>query len=322
MKNDYIYDALIAEMRKRNPKNSKLVDYLADILYIEKETIYRRLRKEVPFTFQEISTISKKMGISLDNIIGVDTQKNRPFQLKLTEYTNAREIDFKMMEEHLEMFRETKTKNCSEMGCVSNSIPQCLFSGFKYLTQYYLFKWHYHYNNTQAKSFQEIAVSKRISELFYMNFIESKNIRQTHYVLDNRIFRSLANDIQYFHSIRLLTDEDVRIIKEDLLRLLDYIENLAVAGQFEETGNKVNFYISDINIATNYTCLELEDAKISILNAFTLTYATSLDEKAFTVMRNWLRSIIRVSTLITTTNEKQRILYFEEQKQIIQGINS
>jgi hypothetical protein len=37
-------------------------------------------------------------------------------------------------------------------------------------------------------------------------------------------------------------------------------------------------------------------------------------------MTNWLRSMIRVSTLITATNEKQRILYFEEQKQIIQKI--
>jgi mevalonate pyrophosphate decarboxylase len=89
-----------------------------------------------------------------------------------------------------------------------------------------------------------------------------------YYVLYHRIFRSLANDIRYFHSIRLLTNEDIRIIKEDLFRLLDYIENLAFAGQFKETGNKVFFYISDINIDTNYACLEMEDARISILNAF------------------------------------------------------
>ncbi|MCL1938649.1 MAG: hypothetical protein FWF52_09680 [Candidatus Azobacteroides sp.] len=321
MKNDYIYDALIAEMRKKNPKNSNLVNRLADILLLEKETIYRRLRNDVPFTFHEISTISRRMGISLDNIIGVDSQKNRPFQLKLTEYIDAEDIDFKMIEEILDLYRETKKETQAEMGCASNLIPQSLFSGFKHLTQFYLFKWQYHYNNERIKSFQEIPVDKKISELFYAYFRESKNIHQTYYVLDYRIFKNLTNDIRYFRSIRLLTNEDIQIIKEDLLRLLDYIENLAFKGQFKETGNKVNFYISEVNIDTNYTYLEMKNVHVSMLTTFILTHTLSYDEKAFIAVKNWLRSIVRISTLISVTSEKQRILYFEEQRQIIQKID-
>ena len=95
MKDVSLYESFLAELRKKIPQGAKLTNTLVDMLYIEREAVYRRLRGEVPFTFMEVMTIAKELGISLDNLTETDTCKSRPFQLKLVEYANPLDADFR-----------------------------------------------------------------------------------------------------------------------------------------------------------------------------------------------------------------------------------
>ena len=61
MKNEMVNE-LIGVMRERIPKGSNLANSLMEILCMGKEAIYRRLRGEVAFTFEEVSLISTKLS--------------------------------------------------------------------------------------------------------------------------------------------------------------------------------------------------------------------------------------------------------------------
>ena len=63
--------SLIEAVKEKLPLKENLANLLIDTLYIGKEAIYRRLRGEVPFTLEEAALISRKLGVSLDNVIGV-----------------------------------------------------------------------------------------------------------------------------------------------------------------------------------------------------------------------------------------------------------
>lgn len=69
---------LIEAMKEKLPLKGQLADMLMDTLYIGKEAVYRRLRGEVPFTLQESALISRKLGISLDKIIGLSFKSINP----------------------------------------------------------------------------------------------------------------------------------------------------------------------------------------------------------------------------------------------------
>lgn len=99
-----LYESFLTELRKKIPQGAKLTNTLVDMLYIEREAVYRRLRGEVPFTFVEVMTVAKELGISLDNLTETDTCKSRPFQLKLVEYANPLDADFRMMQDFVEIF--------------------------------------------------------------------------------------------------------------------------------------------------------------------------------------------------------------------------
>ena len=58
MTKNYIVKELIKEMKERIPQGQNLANYLTDTLYMGKEAVYRRLRGEVAFTFDEIAVIS------------------------------------------------------------------------------------------------------------------------------------------------------------------------------------------------------------------------------------------------------------------------
>jgi len=314
---DQLYQALIAEIQKKFSKNSLMVNALADILRIEKGAIYRRLRQEVPFTFGEIITIAKNFNISLDNFVGIKNNKNVLFQLQLQNFISPQESDYYFFNSYIKFLRSINRSDNSETASISNVLPHDLLYGFDYLLKFYLFGWNYHHSADKSKQYHQIVITPELSTFFNEYTLEMKNFKKTCYVFDNRVFRFFVDRINYFNSIRLIEKEEVSKIKEDLNSMLDYMEKMALTGQFKETGNAVNIYISDIDINAGYTYFESKDIRLSMIRAFILSYITTFDEETFEKTKGAINALIKFSTLITLTNEKQRILFFEKQRNII-----
>jgi len=89
------YDNFIELLYKRHPKKQDLVQELMDLLYIEREAVYRRLRKDVVFTANELAKIAIDWNISLDDIICINTD-TVSFQMRKLNYINPskQESDF------------------------------------------------------------------------------------------------------------------------------------------------------------------------------------------------------------------------------------
>jgi len=315
--NDQLSQALIAEIQKFYPKSSIMVTALADILRIERGAVYRRLRQEVPFTFNEIAIIAKNLNISLDTIVGVEGVKTVPFQLQLPDFVFPQEEDCSLFNNYIKFLRSIDPLENSETASISNVLPHDLFGEFHSLFRFYLFVWNYHCRHDKPKPFHLISTSPEMSRFMNNYMMEMKNFTKTSFVFDNRMFRFFVDRVNYFHSIRLIEKEDVSTIKEELFAMLDYLEKMAITGQFQETGKAVNLYISDIDINTSYAYMEAKKIHLSMVKVFVLSYVTSLDENTFDQMKKWIHSVIKISTLITLTNERQRVLYFEKQRKMV-----
>lgn len=321
MKKDLLYDNLLNAVREKIPQRTVLVNTLVDLLCIEKEAVYRRLRGEVAFTFAEIVTIANEFGISLDNLIGTVTAKSRPFQLKLVDFVNPVDIDYDMLEQYIDILCMAREDEQSELIDCTNILPQQLYMKYKYISRFYLFKWMYQCGSPgKSKRFQDIDVTERFEEMQLASVEKSRYIRNSYYILDPLVFHYLVNDINYFMSIHLITAEEVKLLKEELQRLLNEMEVLATRGYFEETGNKVFLYISSVNFDTSYWCVQIKNYHISMIKTFILSSVASLDESTYDKLRKWLRALIRSSIMISVSGERQRILFFEKQRELIQSL--
>ena len=132
MKKELLYDNLLNAIKEEFPQKTNLVNALVDLLCIEKEAVYRRLRGEVAFTFAEIVTIANAFGISLDNLVGTVTAKSRPFQLKLVDFVNPMETDYDMLDQYIDILGLAREDDRSELIDCTNILPQQLYMKYKY----------------------------------------------------------------------------------------------------------------------------------------------------------------------------------------------
>lgn len=320
-KSNYIHDILLDELRKRFPFKAQLVNKLIDILYIEREAVYRRLRKEVPFTLLESVAIAKELSLSLDALIGIDLGKKRPFQLQVADYVNPQDIDYQMSEEYVNFLRLVQEDPNATTGTISNTVPLSLASKFSHLYRYIIFKWNYHQEErTPNQTFKQIVLSDRFEELRKANYLESKKIHETHYIFDDLLFESLIQEISYFHSIGLINHSDLQMLKDNLSELIDYLEDIASHGRFPETGNKANIYLSDIRIDTSYSYFNTKNYQLSLIWTLVMNAASTFDEKTFEKIYTLFQSYVRSSTLISTTGEKRRTLFFRKQRELLANL--
>ncbi len=90
----HFYTDFMVVLQGRYPVKSDMVSALTELLHIEKESVYRRLRGDVNFTAEEMMRIAGAWHISLDNIVSPHPDKNRTFHLQTTGFVNPAEEDY------------------------------------------------------------------------------------------------------------------------------------------------------------------------------------------------------------------------------------
>ena len=131
MTKNYIVKELINKMKERIPQGQNLANYLTDTLYMGKEAVYRRLRGEVAFTFDEIAVISHNLGISIDQIIGNHLTNRATFDVNLLHSPNLFESYHEIIERYLRIFGSMKRDGNTEVYSATNTIPFTLYSSYE-----------------------------------------------------------------------------------------------------------------------------------------------------------------------------------------------
>ena len=142
------------------------------------------------------------------------------------------------------------------------------------------------------------------------------HIHSVDYIWDNMIFSHLVNDIQYFCSIHLITDEDKDMLKEELFLLIDEMEELSARGK-SKAGNDVKIYISNINFEATYSYLDTSSTQLSLIRIYSINSITTQDQEMFRGLKEWIQSLKKFSTLISESGEMQRIQFFKQQREIV-----
>lgn len=170
MKTDILNAHFINAIKEKFPQRTVIATRLAEILCIEKEAVYRRLRGEVPFSFAEAMTISGTLGLSLDHIGGSIPEKSKPFILKLVDFIDPNKDDLEMTEYMTKHASSLTDFTNTEYGAAMNMIPVTISVKYDHIFRFYVYKWYYqNFSPTIVKPFKqifphpEIKKDKRVS---------------------------------------------------------------------------------------------------------------------------------------------------------------
>ena len=315
-------DFLSAVQAKLPYKNkTSLVNTFTDILNIEKEAAYRRIRGEVPFSFLEIATISNRIGISLDEVCSTLFPQMNLFYSEKMDVMDSNEKNYNYMNFSFRFFSSHPENIHSEMMESTSSIPLSLYQKYNQISRFYLLKYLYLSGNVnKMNGFSGIDLTDDFKENQKKYISSLKDIKEAYYIVDPLFIRYLVSDILYFYTIRLINKEEVEQLKNELLDLLKDMEVLSIDGMYNTTKNKIHIYISGISFNTEYSCVEIDNTHMSQITIFALNQMISFEISTYKRIRSWLYALLKTSTEISVSGERQRILFFEKQREIIETL--
>lgn len=323
----YNYEKILQErfvslLKEKNPRG--LVNVLMEIVPLEKEAIYRRLRGEVPFSFVEVATIAAKLSISLDNMSDiVSPYRSKGYHLHIRDYHDLKPVDLNMSREFIKTIHRAAEDPNSEFGIAAHIIPLHIGVIHPPIYRIYWLKWRCQFgkiSNEKAAGnplkYSNIIIPAEEKKAFRLYLEAVKQIKNTFFIWDKYFIRSLVNDINYFYQIRLVTRDELLMLRNELFSLVNTLEQLADYGEFD-TGNRVETYVSDLIFDTTYIYLSSEFVSISMSSVYFLGAFTSLEKDACRDMINWVQGLKRSSTLISGVSQYDKIIFFEKQREII-----
>jgi hypothetical protein len=317
---DLWYDHFLELLSIKYPKKARLAQVLMDLLHLEREAIYRRLRKDVPFTSHEIVKIASTWSISLDEIVG-GTDGKVSFLMQPMNYLNPSKEEFSGFQKKIQTAKSLGQSPDSEHMSICNNLPRSLSANYPYLYRFEIFKWAYQYNEKKTNTqFSQIVLPEKVRREITDFCKHVKQMGNTAYIFDYMIFDYLVRNILYFHSILLITDEEKELIKNDLYTLLDYMSEMASKGYYPETKKKVSIYISKINIDTNYSYYYAEKFKICRIHVFGKYDISTYDPDMIARFKTWMQLKRRTAVQISEVDTKGRIEFFTKQRQLIDGL--
>jgi hypothetical protein len=311
------YDNFLAALKERYPSKPERVNLLADMLTLEKESVYRRLRGEVLFTAAEVMRIAEAWNISIDNIVASNHEKTTPFRLQSVEFVDPTEPDYTIVEQHnrdLELVGNDPDGMAIE---VVNTLPRGLYTRSEPLTRFFTMKWLYKHAPERALNFGDIRIPERMRELDREYVRISHRIPEMHSIHDARMIEYLVDDMVYYHSLGMLTDDDHVLLRGELMTLVDYLEEVTMRGLFPEGTGKLFFYLSHTWIETEYFLYRSRSFNMSLVKVLERNYLSSLDARVIDRFMNMAFATKRMSVLMSGSNALQQKDFFSRQREKI-----
>ncbi|MDR2951025.1 MAG: hypothetical protein LBV71_17705 [Prevotella sp.] len=312
---------IIQKLLDHIPKELKPVQYLVDLLDISNESVYRRMKGEVSFSFDEIIKLSHELGFSVDELISEDGGI-ASFELlanSTTSYSDTFLNILKLVKEHL---NEVAVSGDTETINAWNHLPPIFLVKCDHLFKFRYFKWlHQGADIPSNRMYSDVIVPSEILSLKEQLISDIKTSRNVISVMGPSIFLNLIKEIQYYYIRKLITDEEKAVLKEDLYKMIDIIEKLVQDGKFNEEG-KISYYLSSLEIDTNTIYVQYDTKEVCIFWVVSMPPIFISNKEVCTVQKKWLESLMKYSTLITSSNELMQSEFFRKQREYVKNMDN
>ncbi|MDR3218458.1 MAG: hypothetical protein LBU22_05670 [Dysgonamonadaceae bacterium] len=312
--NKKLINAVLSNM----PPKVKAASYLSDVLKLSRESVYRRIRGEIPFTIDEFAKLSVALGFSFDEIIGNANFGHAFFEFFANEKP-PNEMYATMLEKYLELLEKIETTQMVDSVMSINRIPPNFYMLFDNLHKFVFYKWLNQYSGVPSNlHFSDIDVPPEIMSLQKRIRFNFSKLKRRTLILDPNTFLNQVKEIQYYYKMKLLNDEDLSLLKQEMNELVGLLENAAKTGTLGAYKTKTDIYLSFLSISAN-TCYYAYDDKVrTIIWIFIVNPIIIHNTNISDMQKKWLNFLKRQSTLISQSNEISQTEFFNQQRKYIE----
>lgn len=311
---------VVAAIKRNLPEGEQIVPFLMNELFVGKESVYRRLRGDIAFTFDEIALLSAKLGFSVDNLIELKKPKQSYFEFNLFDTHDKEELYLQKMGLLIDLFAEVRAAKSVKSSFMFNEVPHeftlysALLSKFKY------YKWMHQVQGIAADfRLSEMVVPERLKEIQRVWRGANRANVETTFVFDDYVFLRMANDIDYFYMRGLISDEELKELQKELLRIVNMIDDMSFFGA-EGDHPELLIYLSSTTSGHYTGHFEYDGKTCCFTMGYGMNVLVSHNEAVCKNQKEWFNFHKRYATLVTNSGEMQRFEYLRQQEEYVMSI--
>lgn len=287
------------------PSDKRPSDYLSEVLNLSKESVYRRLKGIIPFTFEEILNLSTILDFSMDEFLKGEKNEHALFNLFSSNLFDAENNFIKIHQCFCDQMEAIYKAQSNHVIISANRILSILAIPFDNLSKFYYYKWMHQFGQMPLNyKFSDIQIPDKLNELRQtsLNYSYSQNIT---FITDQNIIYNTIKEIKYYIDRKLIDSDDIRLIKEDMKALIENFFTFSSDNTIDKK-RQYEVYISSLNIENNSSYMIYDNKILSYFLTYSDTGIYTSDPEACMLQKDWLDSLKKYSILISNSNEKMQ----------------
>jgi len=310
---------LFEEIQKNLSAKYGLVDTISDVLNIGSDSAYRRVRCKKQLAISEIHTLCEHFQISFDMFMNVKNTYQfdciyRPLNLsRPNEYQNY-------ILAFSNNFEKLRTSGDLNIIMSATDIPVFHLISHKELTFFKLYTWEhsvYNYDGCFEDFVNEIETTEIISS--YQKINNNYELVPSSEIWTDNTINTTLKLINYYVDIDMFSNKNLPLLLcEQILNILDKLKKWSENSSKSNCTTLYQLYVSEMEPENTYCLMKQSGMTNCIVRLFTINHLNVLDKKFCMEAENWLTKLSKRSILLCDSAEKERIKFFNSQRQKVQ----
>ncbi|MCB9262046.1 MAG: hypothetical protein H6607_06700 [Flavobacteriales bacterium] len=307
-------------LKKSVSVNVLLADELAEVLAVSKDSAYRRLRSETPFTIDEAMKVCSHFKLDLSLFFN---KLNQSITFKFNKLYDLKG-GFEQYLSGIKNFIDYASKTGGKIIYAAEDVP--IFHHFDYpaLATFKLFYWQ------KAVLNESSLVGQRFrKELIHPDTLKSgkdllesyNNIESTEIWTEESVNSTLRQILYMVESGQFESFGDAEVVLHEVRQMMSDLQQKAEKASKLNDSSKQNLtiYNSEVLIGNNCILVEHPEVPTVFISHNTFNSLSTTDADFCSETSKWMQNLIRKSTLITDVSETHRYRFFKKINAEIDG---
>ncbi len=305
-----IQTAFLGQIRNKLADNISFADELAELLHVSRDSAYRRIRGETVLSLDEVKKLYEHYGLSIDAIISPDSNM---------VLINHQPVDFtysikEWLKSLIQNLRVAKSSTDLELIYAAKDIPIFHYFAFPELAAFKLFVWsksvikdpvYEHLLYSPELVPKEILAEAAIASELYASIPTTE-------IWSDEVINGTLKQIEFYQDCKYFSNQEIPTqLYARLLDLINKIREEVTEGK-KSAGGMFELYQNEILIADNTIFANIHHQPMVYLNLNTMDLLTTHQASFCEKTETYLRNLMKNSTLISATAEKERNRFFHK----------
>ena len=308
---------LFQRVKELLPPQDSLVDLVAAVLHISSDSAYRRIRGETPLVLDEARVLCHYFKFSLDQILNVKGSATmfQNVRINTKEYSYKKylgditqQLEYAASFIHKEVIYLTK-----DMALFHNFYFKPLIA-FRYFFWMKSIVQHHDFIN---RGFDFSLLTDEIENMSRQSVVAYNKVPSIE-IWSTECINSAISQVEFYKDSGLFaTAADIKLIYEALEESISHLKSEVeygakfMPGENPETKkNNFRFFYNRMGLADNTIMVVTDRIKTVFINYDVLNYMYTRDEAFCNPCYDDMNNMMKRSTLISQTSEKQRNIFF------------